>query len=80
MVSLIVDHAADRARRISLVRRALELTMPNSNRLSDVGFDPVKWIGRLQDVNNASQFTPREREIIDEALRVLVTKLVKERP
>lgn len=49
--------------------------MPNSNRLSDVGFDPVRWIGRLQDVNLASQFHEWQKVMIDDALRALIHKL-----
>lgn len=84
--TLIVNHAATRARQLALVRRALELTdmlhrpkttAPTSNRLSYVGFDPVRWIGRLQDVNNASQFTEREKNVIHGAFSNLIRQLVE---
>jgi hypothetical protein len=40
-----------------------------------IGFDPVKWIERLRDVNALSQFTPPQRAIIERRLSELQTEL-----
>lgn len=50
----------------------------SSNRVSDVGFDPVKWIGRLQDVNNASRFTEYQRKTIDLGFKWIIQELESE--
>lgn len=59
------------------IERTMSPAERQSNRLSDVGFDPVRWIGRLQDVSDASQFTEREKNAIHGAFSNLIRQLVE---
>lgn len=40
-----------------------------------IGFDPIKWIERLRDVNQGSQFNSFDRPVIEAALLDLQAKL-----
>lgn len=40
-----------------------------------IGFDPVKWVQRLRDVNDGSQFKPDSKYIIDQRLSDLQREL-----
>lgn len=74
MPSISIDHGRDR----KLQRKAAALSERpafTQGEPADVGPDPIKWIGRLQDVNIGSGFTQRQRFIIDDALRNLIQKL-----
>lgn len=41
-----------------------------------IGFDPVKWIQRLRDVNADSQFPNEAKKLIEESLLNLQEKLL----
>jgi hypothetical protein len=43
----------------------------------NIGFDPIKWVQRLQDVNADSQFTDTQKEIIEKNLQRLIKELEK---
>ena len=38
-------------------------------------FDPIEWLNRLREVNARSQFTPKQRKMIEEQLVELQKKL-----
>lgn len=40
-----------------------------------IGFDPVKWVQRLRDVNAGSQFPEHAKNLIEEILRKLQKQL-----
>lgn len=43
-----------------------------------IGFDPVRWLDRLDVVNDCSQFTREERAIISNVFAMLREQLVRE--
>ncbi len=43
-----------------------------------IGFDPSKWINRLMDVNESSQFTPEDRAIIAAGLMRILQHLSRD--
>lgn len=45
-----------------------------------IGFDPVKWIDRLMDVNERSQFTPRQQATIAAGLMKIRGELERSEP
>jgi hypothetical protein len=41
------------------------------------GFDPVKWVSRLRDVAESSQFTQEAKDVIEDVLSDLQKNLEK---
>jgi len=40
-----------------------------------IGFDPLRWVERLRDVNLSSEFTPKQKMLIERHLYLLSCEL-----
>ena len=52
-----------------------DLSLMVEDRNKYMGFDPVKWVERLIDVNSGSQFSETAKKIISNDLEALLIKL-----